>query len=133
MVNPMTIATNGYGINDQIIFVGDKEYDFFLFNPEGLFEPDIEELVAGEIRADWEDESDEWDESDPEGDFEGFINDDKLENSLEQPASILQPIPDSKPIQQSALKLELSINLSIFINGESIFSNQLEVVDQTAI
>lgn len=127
----MTIAaTNGYGINDSpVIFIGNENYDYFLFNSDGLFQPEIEEIVNGEFRADWEDESDEWDESEPEGDFEGFISEDEPEPKpeIEQPASILQPIPPVKPnlIQQPALKIELSINLNISINGESIFSNQL--------
>lgn len=117
----MTIATNGYGINDhndQVIIVGDKDFDFFLFSSQ--FEPTIEELMAGEIRADEED-----DEEDDEEELGGyFIPDPDFEQ--EQPASILQPIPiKPNPIQQPTLKFELSINLNISINGDSIFSNQL--------
>lgn len=121
---------NGFGIDkNQVIFVGNENYDFFMFNPDGLFQPELEELVNGEFRADWEDESDEWDESEPEGDFEGFIVDDKSKAEpkaeIEQPSSILQPIPLPSPsFQQPTLKFELSINLNISINGESIFSNQ---------
>lgn len=103
------MTTNGYGINNDspVIFVGDKGYDFFLFNSQGQFEPTIEELYSGEIRADDEDEED-----DKEEELGGYF--------IPNPGFE----PNSEQEQQPTLKLELSINLNISINGESIFSNQ---------
>ena len=116
------MTTNGYGINNDspVIFVGDKGYDFFLFNSQGQFEPTIEELYSGEIRADDEEDDEEKEE------LGGYFIPNPEPEIVKQPSSILQPIPLPSPnFQQPTLKLELSINLNISINGESIFSNQL--------
>ncbi len=89
---------NGGLIEDKIVFPGNEIHDFFLFHPDGMFEPTFEELLTGEIRADWEDESDDNEEMEIGGTWE--------------------PLP--LETQPQKLKIELSINLNVSINGEAV-------------
>lgn len=83
---------NGGLIDEQIVFSGNQDYDFFLFYSEGGFQPTLEELLEGEVRADWEDESDDNEEMEIMG-FEPSLS-------------------------YETIKIELSLNISI--NGQAV-------------
>lgn len=87
---------NGFLIDNQII-LGSGSIDYFLFSEK--FEPSIEELIKGEIRADWEDEEDDKEIEE----VMGFTPDENINNSLSSP-----------------IKIEFSIKLELSINGKQI-------------
>ena len=91
---------NGGLIDEQIVFSGNQDYDFFLFYSEGGFQPTLEELLEGEVRADWEDESDDNEEMEIMG-FE---------------PSPSYGLPENHHPQ--TIKIELSLNISI--NGQAV-------------
>lgn len=95
-------GNNGLIDLNNLAYSADKESgcDFFLFSPTGQFEPTIEELFSGEVRADWEDETDDNEEMEIGGTWE---------------PSTQPPIEHSSP---QTLKIELLINISI--NGQSV-------------
>lgn len=94
----MTTNGNGFLIDDQIIFHGDGALDYFFFSQK--FEPSIEEMIKGEIRADWEDDEDDEEKEEIMG-FTPYP-----ENSF---------FPSNSPI-----KIELAIKINLSINGQNI-------------
>lgn len=91
------MKANGILINDQQVFPGEGAIDYFLFSER--FEPSLEEMIKGEIRADWETEND----------------DEELEE-------IMGFTPDTSPYTSpsSPIKVELSIKLELSVNGKNI-------------
>ncbi len=97
MLNLMN-KTNGFLIDDQIVFCGNGAIDYFIFSEK--FEPSIEEMIKGEIRADWE--NDEDDEEKEE--IMGFT-----------------PYPENSSFTpNSPIKIELTIKINLSINGQNI-------------
>lgn len=92
------MTTNGFLIDDQIVFCGDGGIDYFIFSEQ--FEPSIEEMIKGEIRADWEDDEDDEEKEE----IMGFT-----------PCSENSFFPPNSPI-----KIELAIKINLSINGQNI-------------
>ena len=87
---------NGILTNQEIVLPGHGSIDYFLFSER--FEPSFEEMINGEIRADWEDEDDDQETEEIMGftpDCEGFVED-------------------------SPIKIELTIKVNLSINGKNI-------------
>ncbi|MGL4498579.1 MAG: hypothetical protein ACRC78_12660 [Planktothrix sp.] len=89
---------NGSLINDQVVFCGNGTLDYFLFSEK--FEASLEEMVNGEIRADWEDEDDDEEKEEIMG-FTPYP-----ENSFSPP--------------NSPIKIELTIKINLSINGQTV-------------